>query len=120
MFVELEPTVIDEVHTGTNASSSTPSSSSQVRKIDAANSHAHGCYTVGKEISDLVLDQTWKLVGQCTGLQGFLVFHSFGWGTGSGFTSLLMECLSVDCGKKSKLEFSVNPGPRLSTAVVEP
>jgi hypothetical protein len=27
-----------------------------------------------------------------------LVFHSFGGGTGSVFTSLLMECLSVDYG----------------------
>ncbi|KAI4816450.1 hypothetical protein KUCAC02_008777 [Chaenocephalus aceratus] len=56
----------------------------------------------------------------CTGLQGFLVFHSFGGGTGSGFTSLLMERLSVDYGKKSKLEFSVYPAPQVSTAVVEP
>lgn len=48
---------------------------------------------------------------QCTGLQGFLVFHSFGGGTGSGFTSLLMERLSVDYGKKSKLEFSIYPAP---------
>lgn len=39
------------------------------------------------------------------GLQGFLVFHSFGGGTGSGFSSLLMERLSVEYGKKSKLEF---------------
>ena len=36
---------------------------------------------------------------------GFLVFHSFGGGTGSGFTSLLMERLSVDYGKKAKAEF---------------
>ena len=57
---------------------------------------------------------------QCTGLQGFLVFHSFGGGTGSGFTSLLMERLSVDFGKKPKLEFAVYPAPRVSTAVVEP
>ncbi|KFR13088.1 Tubulin alpha-1C chain, partial [Opisthocomus hoazin] len=57
---------------------------------------------------------------QCTGLQGFLVFHSFGGGTGSGFTSLLMERLSVDYGKKSKLEFSIYPAPQVSTAVVEP
>jgi len=35
-----------------------------------------------------------------------LIFHSFGGGTGSGFTSLLMERLSVDYGKKSKLEFA--------------
>ncbi len=57
---------------------------------------------------------------QCSGLQGFLVFHSFGGGTGSGFTSLLMERLSVDYGKKSKLEFAIYPAPQVSTAVVEP
>ena len=48
------------------------------------------------------------------------MFHSFGGGTGSGFTSLLMERLSVDYGKKSKLEFSVYPAPQVATAVVEP
>ncbi|TRY63542.1 hypothetical protein TCAL_05778 [Tigriopus californicus] len=41
-------------------------------------------------------------------------------GTGSGFTSLLMERLSVDYGKKSKLEFSIYPAPQVATAVVEP
>jgi tubulin alpha len=88
----------------------------------------------------LVLDRIRKLADQCTGLQGFLIFHSFGGnslsyqnqqhffsniffslgGTGSGFTSLLMERLSVDYGKKSKLEFAVYPAPQISTAVVEP
>ena len=56
----------------------------------------------------------------CSGLQGFLIFHSFGGGTGSGFASLLMERLSVDYGKKSKLEFAIYPAPQVSTAVVEP
>ena len=49
----------------------------------------------------------------CTGLQGFLVFHSFGGGTGSGFASLLMERLSIDFGKKSKLGFSIYPAPHV-------
>ena len=49
-----------------------------------------------------------------------MIFHSFGGGTGSGFTSLLMERLSVDFGKKAKLEFAVYPAPQISTAVVEP
>jgi hypothetical protein len=48
-------------------------------------------------------------------VQGFLIFHSFGGGTGSGFTSLLMERLSVDYGKKSKLEFSIYPAPQVFT-----
>jgi tubulin alpha len=46
--------------------------------------------------------------------QGFLVFHSFGGGTGSGFASLLMERLSVEYGKKSKLGFSIYPAPQES------
>merc|ERR1711963_349842 len=32
------------------------------------------------EIVDLVLDRIRKLADQCTGLQGFLIFHSFGGG----------------------------------------
>ncbi|XP_029478176.1 tubulin alpha-8 chain-like isoform X2 [Oncorhynchus nerka] len=89
-------------------------------KEDAANNYARGHYTVGKEIIDGVLERVRKMTDQCTGLQGFLIFHSFGGGTGSGFTSLLMERLSVDYGKKSKLEFAIYPAPQVSTAVVEP
>ena len=42
-----------------------------------------------------------------------MVFHSFGGGTGSGFTSLLMERLSVDYGKKAKLQVAVYPAPQV-------
>merc|ERR1739848_406576 len=94
--------------------------SSETGKEDAANNYARGHYTVGKELIDQVLDRVRKLADQCTGLQGFLIFHSFGGGTGSGFTSLLMERLSVDYGKKSKLEFAIYPSPQVSTAIVEP
>ena len=57
---------------------------------------------------------------QCDGLQGFLFTHSLGGGTGSGLGSLLLEQLSLDYGKKSKLEFAVYPAPQVSTSVVEP
>merc|ERR1712160_72896 len=68
VFLDLEPTVIDEVRTGT------------YRQL----------------------------------------FHPVGGGTGSGLGSLLLERLSVDYGKKSKLGFTVYPSPQVSTAVVEP
>nr|XP_025742490.1 tubulin alpha-1B chain-like [Callorhinus ursinus] len=119
VFVDLEPTVIDEVRTGTDRQLFHPEQL-VTGKEDAANNYARGHYTIGKEITDLVLDRIRKLADQCTGLQAFLVFHSFGGGTGSGFTSLLMERLSVDYGKKSKLEFAIYPAPQVSTAVVEP
>ncbi len=79
-----------------------------------------GVFAVGKEIVDLCLDRIRKLADNCTGLQGFLVFHAVGGGTGSGLGSLLLERLSVDYGKKSKLGFTVYPSPQVSTAVVEP
>ncbi|XP_009693387.1 PREDICTED: tubulin alpha-1 chain-like, partial [Cariama cristata] len=119
VFVDLEPAVIDEVRNGTYKQHFHPEQLIS-GKEDAANNYARGHYTVGKEIIDLVLERIRKLSDQCTGLQGFLIFHSFGGGTGSGFTSLLMERLSVDYGKKSKLEFAIYPAPQVSTAVVEP
>ncbi|NXI05202.1 TBA5 protein, partial [Pachycephala philippinensis] len=119
IFVDLEPTVIDEVRGGVYRQLFHPEQMI-TGKEDAANNYARGHYTIGKEIIDQVLDRIRKLADQCTGLQGFLVFRSFGGGTGSGFTSLLMERLSVDYGKKSKLEFSIYPAPQVSTAVVEP
>jgi len=89
-------------------------------KEDAANNYARGHFTIGKEIIDLVLDRIRKLTDNCSGFQGFLVFNSVGGGTGSGFGSLLLDRLSVDYGKKSKLGFVVYPSPQVSTAVVEP
>lgn len=89
-------------------------------KEDASNNYARGHYTVGKELIDQVLDKVRRVADNCVGLQGFLVFHSFGGGTGSGFGALLMERLSVDYGKKSKLEFCVYPAPQTATSVVEP
>ncbi len=119
VFVDLEPTVIDEVRTGTYRNLFHPEQL-VTGKEDAANNYARGHYTIGKEIIDVVLDKIRRLSDNCTGLQGFLIYHSFGGGTGSGFTPLLMERLSVDYGKLSKLEFAVYPSPRVSTAVVEP
>ena len=62
---------------------------------------------------DLCLDRIRKLADNCTGLQGFLVFNAVGGGTGSGLGSLLLERLSVDYGKKSKLGFTVYPSPQV-------
>ena len=40
-------------------------------------------------------------------LQGFMIFNACGGGTGSGLGCLLLERLSVDYGKKSKISFTV-------------
>ena len=38
-------------------------------------------------------------------LQGFLVYHATGGGTGSGMGALILERLSVDYGRKCKLKY---------------
>ena len=134
IFVDLEPSVIgkvrttlickticnvtkffvDEVRTGTYRQLFHPEQLIN-GKEDAANNYARGHYTIGKEIIDQTVDRVRKMAEVCTGLQGFLVFHSFGGGTGSGFASLLMERLSMDFTKKSKLGFSIYPAPYVSS-----
>ncbi len=56
VFVDLEPTVIDEIRTGTYRELFHPEQMI-TGKEDAANNYARGHYTVGKEIIDLVLDR---------------------------------------------------------------
>merc|ERR1712158_127841 len=93
VFVDLEPTVVDEVRTGTYRQLFHPEQLIS-GKEDAANNF--------------------------TGLQGFMVYNACGGGTGSGLGCLLLERLSVDYGKKSKLSFTVWACPQVATAVVEP
>ena len=101
----------DEVRTGTYRQLFKPENLI-TGKEDAANNYARGHYTIGKELIDVTVDKLRRVTDQCSGLQGFIVFHSYGGGTGSGFTSLLMERLSMDFGKKSKLEFAIYPAPQ--------
>jgi len=119
VFVDLEPTVLDEVRTGTYRQLFHPDQM-VTGKEDAANNYARGHYTIGKEQIEITVDRIRRLADQAHGLQGFVVFHAFGGGTGSGFASLLMERLSVEYGKKPKLAFSIYPSPQVSTAIVEP
>ena len=62
----------------------------------------------------VAMDKVKRQVEGCHSLQGFLVFHSYGGGTGSGFSSLIMEKLSGEYGKKAKLAFSIYPAPNVS------
>ncbi|KUI63142.1 Tubulin alpha chain [Cytospora mali] len=119
LFVDLDPSPIDEIRTGGYRSLFHPELLIS-GKEDAANNYARGHYTIGKEMVDNVVDRIRRVADNCSSLQGFLIFHSFGGGTGSGFGALLLERLATEYGKKCKLEFAVYPAPRVSTAVVEP
>ncbi|KAH6606433.1 tubulin alpha chain 1 [Trichoderma cornu-damae] len=119
LFVDLDPSPIDEIRTGDYRQLFHPELLIS-GKEDAANNYARGHYTVGKEMIDTVMDKIRRVTDNCHSLQGFLIFHSFGGGTGSGFGALMLERLATEYGKKTKLEFAVYPAPRTSSAVVEP
>ena len=60
VFVDLEPTVVDEVRTGSYRQLFHPEQLI-TGKEDAANNYARGHYTIGKEIVEHVLDRVRKL-----------------------------------------------------------
>jgi tubulin alpha len=119
LFVDLEPTVVDEIRTGTYRQLFHPEQLMS-GKEDAANNYARGHYTVGKEAIELIMNRIRLLVEDCTGLQGFMIFHAFGGGTGSGLGALIQEKMSEDYSKKAKVEFGIYPSPRICTGSVEP
>merc|ERR1719234_537 len=118
-FLDLEPSVIDEIRLGPYRQLFHPESMI-TGKEDAANNFARGHYTIGKEVLDRCVDKIRKEAENASSPQGFFIFHSFGGGTGSGFASLLQERLSLEFAKKNKLDFAIYPAPQTSTAVVEP
>eukprot|EP01054_Gregarina_sp_Poly1_P010051 Gregarina_sp_Poly_1__10050@NODE_676_length_6827_cov_240_110355_g509_i0_p1_GENE_NODE_676_length_6827_cov_240_110355_g509_i0NODE_676_length_6827_cov_240_110355_g509_i0_p1_ORF_typecomplete_len461_score66_05Tubulin/PF00091_25/2_2e85Tubulin_C/PF03953_17/9_2e54Tubulin_3/PF14881_6/4_9e06Tubulin_2/PF13809_6/0_21_NODE_676_length_6827_cov_240_110355_g509_i033244706 len=119
VMVDLEPSVIDSIRSGPYSQLFNPDMM-VTGKEDAANNFARGHYTVGKEISDSVMEKIRRTVDQCRCLQGFIIFHAVGGGTGSGLTALISEMLSEEYFRKAKFHFSTWPSPQIATAVVEP
>ncbi|KAL3474089.1 Tubulin/FtsZ, GTPase domain-containing protein [Aspergillus californicus] len=122
IFVDLDPSPIDEIRTGTYRNLFHPEQLISGRRMPPTTPSqcvldARGHYTIGKMLVEGVVD---RICHNCSSLQDFIIFHSFGGGTGSGFGALLLEHLSSEYGKMSRLEFAVYPSPRTSTAVVEP
>jgi len=119
VYVDLESSVIDDVKTSAFA----PMFANDFMvagKEDAANNFARGHYTIGKENVDRVNEAVRKLADNSTNVQGFIMNHSVGGGTGSGMGALILERLAVDYRKKTKIGFEIYPSPQISTAIVDP
>lgn len=61
----------------------------------AGNNWAHGFHVYGPQYRDSILDLVRAEAEQCDSLQGFLLVHSLGGGTGSGLGSYLLSALEV-------------------------
>merc|ERR1712038_567183 len=71
-------------------------------------------------ILDTVNDRLRKLCDNSENVQGFIMTHAVGGGTGSGLGALILERIAVDYRKKSKIGFEIYPAPNMSTCIVEP
>uniref|UniRef100_UPI000EF48A62 tubulin alpha-1C chain-like n=1 Tax=Ciona intestinalis TaxID=7719 RepID=UPI000EF48A62 len=116
LFVDMEPTVIDDICVGDYKNEF----QQVVGKEDSGSNYARGSISVGGNYCDLITNKIAKIAEACDNLQGFIIYHSVGGGTGSGTTSLVMRKLSELYPKKTRMEVSVYPSPKISTSVVEP
>ncbi|KAK4943322.1 alpha-tubulin [Elasticomyces elasticus] len=121
IFVDLDPSPVDEIRTGTYRNLFHPEQLIS-GKEDAANNCMSPSYLKYMPVGTIQLARgSWiMLLIESDVWLGFLIFRSIGGGTGSGFGALLLERLAAEYGKKSKLEFAVYPSPSVATAVVEP
>ena len=117
-FIDSEPMVIDQVRTGNFRKLYRPSQLISGRE-DTANLYTRGFYS-NRNLLAHFCDSLHHLLEECSSLQGFLVFHSLGGGTGSGFGGRLLQQLSNEYPKSNIIDFGVIPSPKLSTSTVEP
>ena len=103
LMVDLEPNVIDDVKKS-RYSTIYDTDFLLAGQEDAGNIFARGHNILGKEMFHQVNDRLRKLADHCDNLQGFIINHSVGGGTGSGLGARILERFSVDYRKKSKVQ----------------
>ena len=115
LSVDLEPNVIEDIRNGIRILARLLHQFLLNGKEDAANNLACGALSVGK-----VNDRTKKLVDNWNSVQGFVVNHDVGGGTGSGSHTLILERMAVNYRKKSKLRFEIYPNATISNCGANP
>lgn len=119
VFVDAEPTVIDQLRTSSFRDLYNQNYLFN-GKEDAANNFVRGYGKVGDLLIEPVVERIRQIVENTNNMQGFFLYHSFGGGTGSGFSAKLFEPLGDEYPKKTKLQVAIHPAPRISSTIVEP
>jgi tubulin alpha len=89
-------------------------------KEDTANIQIRGNYTLGRSIIDNIKERMRKEAEDSDSLQGFVICHSIGGGTGSGLNPMVLDELKYNYPKSSKINFTVIHSGQLSHVIVEP
>ena len=119
LMIDTEPMCIDNVKNGKHSKLFHPEFLLS-GKEDAEGNWARGYYNISKKMMDEITQRIRKVAEKCHKLQGFIMNHSVGGGTGSGLGSLISQRIAIDYRKKTQFGFDVYPSPTNSTCVVEP
>jgi len=119
VLVDLEPGTMDSVRSGPFGQIFRPDNF-VFDQSGAGNNWAKGFYSEGAELVESVMDVVRKEAESCVCLQGFMIFHSLGGGTGSGMGCLIMKRLREEYPDRMIATVSVFPSPKVSDTVVEP
>nr|XP_016936493.2 tubulin alpha chain [Drosophila suzukii] len=120
VMIDTEPTVIDEIRTGSYRNLFHPDTLIS-GKDDSGSNFARGYNLMASELLDRSMNAIRRVADRCRNLRGFLVFRAIGGGSGSGLGTRIMERLVDDFGKKmTVVEFLVYPSPSISPVIVEP
>ncbi|XP_035900680.1 tubulin alpha-8 chain-like isoform X1 [Anopheles stephensi] len=119
IFIDTEPMVIDQLQMSDIGELFNPEY--LIRgKEDAANNYARGYYTLSHRTLGGAMEAARQIAEDADNLQGMILYHSYGGGTGSGVAAHLLQELAEEFPRKCRLSFSVYPSPYLCTSVVEP
>src|SRR3990167_3141736 len=109
LFVDLDGSSLDAVKKGSLKGVFSQVTGFVGGKEDDSDNYVRAHYTIGKETVDPVLNNIRRMAESTDILSAFMLTHSVCGGTGSGFTALLQERLSVDYGKKIKFNATLVP-----------
>ena len=87
---------------------------------DTSSNYIRGHCTIGRDISENIFESIRKETEACENLQGFIISHSVGGGTGSGLNTTVLEIISAYYCDKVKIDLTVFPSNNLSPVIVEP
>eukprot|EP00375_Theileria_parva_P000581 XP_763251.1 tubulin subunit gamma [Theileria parva strain Muguga] len=118
LLIDLEPRVISSILNSENKNLFNPENVFLSKDSMGAGNNWGVGYTYGNQLNDELSEIVDREVDNADNLEGFILSHSIGGGTGSGLGSYLLEMINENYPKKVIKTFSVFPQLKKSSDVV--
>jgi len=120
IFLDTDPRSMDKIRTSEFNNLFHPDTLISYKQ-DAKNNFFEGRHMANVfKIEEDLMDRVRIAVDNCTNLQGFFVFHSYGGGTGTGVGHEILRSLNDHFDKKVIFEPVIFPSKDFSSSIVEP